>query len=47
LAKLLGLSVGYVKLLTQRGRIETIRFGRRVMVPDQIVQKLIVEGLSA
>lgn len=43
-ARFLGLSTRHVVRLADGGKLETIRFGRRRLVPDREVRRVAAEG---
>ncbi|QEL17727.1 helix-turn-helix domain-containing protein [Limnoglobus roseus] len=44
-AAFLGLHVRTVRRAVDAGKVRAIRFGKRVMIPDEIVKKLASQGL--
>ncbi len=44
--KLLGLSPWTIRQYVARGRIRAVRIGRRVLVPMEVLEKVMVEGVE-
>ena len=45
-ARLLGLSPATIRQYVARGRIRAVRVGRRVLVPMEVLEKVMVEGVD-
>ena len=46
-AKMLGVSAATVRQYVARGRLRAVRVGRRVLVPMEVLEQVIVEGVPA
>jgi len=46
-AKMLGISPATVRQYVARGRLRAVRVGRRVLLPVEVLERVMVEGLSA